>query len=446
MESPEKLIPSPPTETENITKEAPAKKTPEAQQELEVSGEQLEQHATATETRIEEEAAEIVPEAEQRIESSARGMNISPETMQVARREMGLEDQLAEIQTEADQLANTAKSEINSIAHDEHDNKTEAKEDLYKEINRRADESQVAYLSRAGELVTSMIRNENLEGLIFDPNRAREEDLSPVTRELIAKTMEEARRESTSETNQVIYNASALESIEQSIGTHRATTEADPKDEVTFERTQRRRKLFEVQPGQGAAKRETYWNTLFFPYNTESTRAFAKELLDDKIILLLGGGRARLKEEMIQNGISPREVLNIDPFVDEAEHGADSVVSASAADERLPDILHKRDIEGADEIWAEYSVPAYLENPDEIRQLFRNIDALLAEDGFARIWPTEVKHGDNAEVNIRKTALLESLNELATSGKYEIVASKGSGRPGFTLHKVSQKKSTGSEK
>ncbi len=304
------------------------------------------------------------------------------------------------------------------------------------EISRLTNESRVAYLSRASKLITNTIGKETGAGILFDPNRTLEKDLSPTALELIAKTMQEARRESISKPASVLDANIILESIERSIGTHRASKEANPKDEVAFESTQRKRKFFEIQPGQGAAKRETYWNTLFFPYNTESTRTFAKEILDGKTIMLLGGGRARLKEEMEQNNILPHEIINVDPFVSEAEPGADSVLSLSATDERLPDIIRARGIESVDEIWAEYSVPAYLENPNEIRNLFRNIDILLAEDGYARIWPTEVKHGDRKEVDARKTALLESINKLVASGKYEITDFKAAGRSGFTLHKL----------
>ncbi len=303
-------------------------------------------------------------------------------------------------------------------------------------INRLANESQVAYLSRASKLITSAIGKETGAGILFDPTRTLEKDLSPTALALITKTMQEARRESPSETKQSADVVAILESIERSIGTHRAGAEANPKDEVAFDKTQRRRKFFEIQPGQGAAKRETYWNTLFFPYNTEATRAFAKEILDDKTILLLGGGKARLKEEMEQNNILAKEVLNVDPFVSETETGADTIIPLSATDENLPDIIRERGIESVDEIWAEYSVPAYLENSDEIKNLFKNIDILLAPDGYARIWPAEVKHGENVEVNARKKALLESLNKLVASGKYEIIAFRAAGRPGFTLHKL----------
>jgi len=303
-------------------------------------------------------------------------------------------------------------------------------------LDRMKDESRTAYLSRTSNLITSIIRKESGQGMFFDPYRAHEKDLSPTVLELISKTMKEARYESTPKPISMTDAKDILESIERSIGTHRAARVAHPKDESAFEKTQRRRKFFEIQPGQGAAKRETYWNTLFFPYNTESTRVFAKEILDGKIILLLGGGRARLKEELKKNNISPHEILNIDPFISETEPEADPVVPISAANQNLPDVLRERDIKSVDEIWAEYSVPAYLENPNEIRNLFQNIDALLAEGGYARIWPTEVKNGNNGEVNARKTALLESLNSLITGGKYEITAFRAAGRPGFTLHKL----------
>ncbi|KKW12823.1 MAG: hypothetical protein UY50_C0003G0028 [Parcubacteria group bacterium GW2011_GWA2_49_9] len=298
------------------------------------------------------------------------------------------------------------------------------------ELIRHPDESQSSFLFRSASAVTEAIRAERGGDLTFDAQRITERDLSPKAKEIIAQVTVEARKHATAERQ--IDNSGTLRSIEQSIGVNikEATTEGE------FERTERGRKLFEIQPDKGSsAKRETYWNTLFFPYNTEDTRALAREMFTNKTIVLLGGGQARLKEEMSTHGITPKEVLNVDPFVSTPEAGADPVVPMSATDERLPETVRERGVEKADEIWAEYSVPAYLKNPAEITSLFQNIAALLAENGSARIWPLEVSNGSEEDIQLRKKALMEAIKRLDASGQYELTKFDAAGRAGILLRK-----------
>ncbi len=109
---------SPSTQIEEVEKEI-MPGSPEVGIEESVSDEQLEQYATAAETQIEQQTLEMLPEAEQRIESSAKSMNVSPETMGDARQEQGLDAQLNEIQAEASQLANEARLDIEKITGNE---------------------------------------------------------------------------------------------------------------------------------------------------------------------------------------------------------------------------------------------------------------------------------------------------------------------------------------
>jgi hypothetical protein len=306
-------------------------------------------------------------------------------------------------------------------------------EEVITEVARQGEESREAYLVRADKIIMSLIKEQSGQGLLFRPSKTSEGNLSLEVNMLIKKATTEMMRESVSVVDQK-KNAYTLELITEEIGAHEHITK--PDDSESYDKTERNRKFFEEGAQKGG---ETYWNTLFLSFNTRDTREMAQEILKDKTIVLLGGGRARLKEEMLANGISPKEVLNIDPFVSDVEPGADEVIPVSATDEGLPKILAGRGIEKVDEIWAEYSVPAYLDNPTDIKQLFKNIDQLLADNGSARIWPTMIRGGTEAEVNIRKVTLMEALNELSVSGKYEIVKFDRSGRPGFTLHKIRNK-------
>lgn len=118
MKSSEGFTPSQ-IETEKVEKEI-IPKSPDAVIETEISNEQIERYAADAEEYIEQQATEILPETEQKIESFSKSMNVSPETMHTARQERGpdgqlLDGQLNDIQSEANQFADEAKSDIKTI-------------------------------------------------------------------------------------------------------------------------------------------------------------------------------------------------------------------------------------------------------------------------------------------------------------------------------------------
>ena len=139
---------------------------------------------------------------------------------------------------------------------------------------------------------------------------------------------------------------------------------------------------------------------------------------------------------MAQHGIHPARLINVDPFIAPQE-GADPLLRVSASDPRLPEKLEEQGIKKVDEIWATFSVPAYLKAPEKIEQLFANIDLLLATGGSARIWPLAIRDGSTKRVAQRKAALLRSLSRLMTSEKYATSLVQGDGNKGVTLHKLS---------
>jgi|GEM_PF-1515839 len=114
MKSPEGLVPAK-TEIEKTGQEI-APESPEIEV-AEISSEQLEHHTISAESDI-EQTAEILSEGEKRIESSASSMNVSPETLDSTKQEFGLDAKLQEVQAEADQIANGAKSEIETITEE----------------------------------------------------------------------------------------------------------------------------------------------------------------------------------------------------------------------------------------------------------------------------------------------------------------------------------------
>ena len=89
---------------------------PESFEVIEISEEQLQEHADIVKTDIDRQTSELTQRAEATIESSTKDM--SPEIIKEAREETGLGAQLEEIQSEANQIAQEAESKIENIKSD----------------------------------------------------------------------------------------------------------------------------------------------------------------------------------------------------------------------------------------------------------------------------------------------------------------------------------------
>ena len=81
----------------------------------EVQDTELEQHALSAKAAIEKEATDLTQDAERRVDSVATGMSVAPESLAQTRTEFGLDAQLAQVQIEANQLAEAAASNIVSV-------------------------------------------------------------------------------------------------------------------------------------------------------------------------------------------------------------------------------------------------------------------------------------------------------------------------------------------
>ncbi|MFH0857377.1 MAG: hypothetical protein V1848_01360 [Candidatus Magasanikbacteria bacterium] len=127
------------------------------------------------------------------------------------------------------------------------------------EIKRGMKESAVSYLHRGAEMITQKMKEKDS---FFDPTRAKEQDLPEDIREMIHQLMENAL---TKQDEQVDPEANKkfLEDIDSEVGFHDRGHEVT--DSASFDETERNRQFFEGRPGKGLSKRETYWNTLFFP-------------------------------------------------------------------------------------------------------------------------------------------------------------------------------------
>ncbi len=108
MKSPENFTPP---QTEVSKTESEMTLSPEVEV-VEATTESLEQYKETVEAHIDEQSTNINAEAGQKIESSAKNMNVSPELLDSTKAESGLENQMAEIQDEANQLNRVVKLEI----------------------------------------------------------------------------------------------------------------------------------------------------------------------------------------------------------------------------------------------------------------------------------------------------------------------------------------------
>jgi hypothetical protein len=297
---------------------------------------------------------------------------------------------------------------------------------LSRDLFRDTGESQEEYLWRSGELIAKNLPTLTKIETITDENIP--EDIRVQVEQIVAQASLEniytARKKERSEEE--------WENFKQSIGEHFL---GDHSSSEGFDKTVRDRGFFRPNTSGTGSKRESYWNTLFFPLNSKETRALAKKMLDQKKIILLGGGRSELLSELQAHDISPESITNIDPFVENPAKDADKVIAVSASDEAMIEALPLEYKGKIDEVWAEYSVPAYLQSEAQIRQLMTNIDTVLAPKGVARIWPIMVGGVATGDSAPRKEALYRSVRDLVQEKGYHLVTYKAGGRPGMILTK-----------
>ena len=295
---------------------------------------------------------------------------------------------------------------------------------LSPELFRDPGESQEAYLWRSAGEISKSMPYANIE-------KMTEDTLSEGVRENIKQIVAQASLENMQGTRVRERSEEDWQKFKHAIGEHFI---GEYSDSDGFDKTIRDRGFFRFN-SSGSRGRETYWNTLFFSFNTEETRELAKKMLDEKKIVLLGGGRSELQKELLANNIHPESITNVDPFVDTPSPDADEVLPISASDKSLAENMPEEYRGKVDEVWAEYSVPAYLQNEDDIRQLITNTDMLLAPGGVARIWPVMVGGAAEGDSASRRESLYESVRNLVDKQGYELVTYTACGRPGMTLVK-----------
>lgn len=172
------------------------------------------------------------------------------------------------------------------------------------------------------------------------------------------------------------------------------------RNEQSFSKTTQGRKFFYTGP-EGADSfpySESLFSLPINPKEHPSVKEYYKKLLDNKNILLLGGGNS-IEDLLKDPDIKPNKVINIDPFLkyenfDKNPQENYYNLDKKADDPTLTEFFKEQNIK-ADEIWASYSVPLYLKTPEEISNLFNNIKNNLAEQGTCRIYPLATTFGEN---------------------------------------------------
>lgn len=128
---------------------------------------------------------------------------------------------------------------------------------------------------------------------------------------------------------------------------------------------------------------------------SEKAQEYLKSKINGKKIVLFGGGSSIQDLVYDDENFQPEMIVNVDPheiFV----HGDTSTpnpyarVKALAEDVDIQSKLKEYDCEQVDEIWASFSVPYYIRDPDKIRQMFENAKSLLAPGGTLRIYPFNI--------------------------------------------------------
>lgn len=201
--------------------------------------------------------------------------------------------------------------------------------------------------------------------------------------------------------------------------------------EILEENVSRTSNTFPVRDEEGSLQFLGYKRTrglsmyirqlVFFPYNEDESKLYVDErCIEGKNIWLLGGGDS-VQDLLKDDSVHPASVVNIDPYIgretlDKNPNGTYRSENIDACDfEGVEKMRTERDIPLADEMWALYSVPVYLETPKQIEGLFKTITQNLAPGGVCRISPLELQ-GVNFESC--KKALIEQVRIIADSANF----------------------------
>lgn len=218
----------------------------------------------------------------------------------------------------------------------------------------------------------------------------------------------------------------------------------DGEGSVSFEHTNRSRWFYGFAEGTD----DIPYSQLLFGVHCDpeladdSALSYFKALLDDKNILMLGGGKSATDLIVGVCGDPtvdpvPSKIINTDisfagitdePLVQEKIDAGTYVKKIARAEnpEEIKAVLTELELDGVDEIWASYSVPYYLKTPEEIEGLFETIQQSLRVGGTARISPVAFQVPNDMlmnhpeQVDILKASVVNSVKKLQENPEFNL--------------------------
>ncbi|HRY36892.1 MAG TPA: hypothetical protein P5230_03395 [Candidatus Magasanikbacteria bacterium] len=367
--------------------------SPEVNKDKEISPEQ------ATEL-IQQQVVETINIGETTLNTTMKKMEATPEEIAQANKD------LSEINNEIADLGETTTQEI-----------TESTESSSEKYDILPDESPEHYIYRISKPVevNKLTKGKGREKRFLQ--KLNEEELQQIIKNISEKT----------DTDKKFDKEKNLKNLAKIyLDVYSAGNFSDPNRErnaQSFSETDQGRSFFYTRTIGG--DNIPYSESLFsLPINTEehpSVKEYYKKLLDNKNILLLGGGDS-IEDLLKDPDIKPNKIINADPFLKKESFDKNPQsnyynLDKKADDPALPDYFAEQNIK-ADEIWASYSVPLYLKDAKEITNLFANIKNVLAENGTCRIYPLSTTFNENLEE--MNKALKDSLKEMIDTGEFNI--------------------------
>lgn len=216
----------------------------------------------------------------------------------------------------------------------------------------------------------------------------------------------------------------------------KATSREAPKDEKEefekqdfFIRTNQTRKFFSETESIGDDAYAYTYMMFGLPdsfMRRQEMKNYIHSLLDDKTIFLFGGGDS-VKDLLASEEYKPKKVINFDPYLKQESVGKRKNIdyesrAISASDRKIEDLAAAGELPKADEIWATYSVPYYLDKSENIASLIQNIASVLNEGGAARISPLVVQETESGgeTYETRKNTLIQSIKQLMESDQFNV--------------------------
>lgn len=194
-----------------------------------------------------------------------------------------------------------------------------------------------------------------------------------------------------------------------------------------FKRTNQERKFFSETKSIGGYAYSYMMFGLpdYFARRTEM-KNYIHSILDDKTIFLFGGGDS-VKDLLSSEEYKPKRIINFDPYLKDESVGKRTNINyesraISASDRKIEDLVAAGELPKADEIWATYSVPPYLNKSKDIAWLIQNIASVLNEGGVARIFPIAVQKVESGSetYEIRKNTLIQLIKLLMESDQFNV--------------------------